>query len=238
MQSYFIFKGIDCRSMHVVVEKPPQILRGEERVERETIPGRSGELTRMEGEGVFNSYIQSVSVHVSGATNINRVFHWLTGEGEITFSTEPERKQAARVIGAITMKKHTPRMDWWHGELQFQCDPLKSDIHEAEYPVNIDGDTVFNHGDVPARPLIRIHTDENASVTLTVNGQEFTVDLAGTDKAGLIIDSEAQMVISADGNTNLTSKSQGEFPILATGNNTISIAGASAASIEKRVKYL
>jgi phage-related protein len=43
----------------------------------------------------------------------------------VTFSGEPDRKQAARVIGAITLNRISRNMDKWQGEVQFYCQPLK-----------------------------------------------------------------------------------------------------------------
>ena len=51
MQSYFIFKGMDSRTMDVRMSGPAPIVRGEERVSHVTIPGRPGELTLTEGSG-------------------------------------------------------------------------------------------------------------------------------------------------------------------------------------------
>ena len=56
-QSYFIWKSRDCRTMGVKLSGPVPIVRPEERVEHIVIPGRAGELTQVEGENIFNSYI-------------------------------------------------------------------------------------------------------------------------------------------------------------------------------------
>ena len=54
-QSFFIWNGIDCRSMGIIMRGPAAIVRPEERVQHVTIPGRSGDLTELEGENIYNS---------------------------------------------------------------------------------------------------------------------------------------------------------------------------------------
>ena len=71
-QSFFIWKNIDCRAMGVRLAGPAAIIRPEERVQHVTIPGRSGDLTTLEGENVYNSYIQTVTIMAHGAARIRQ----------------------------------------------------------------------------------------------------------------------------------------------------------------------
>lgn len=224
--------------MGIVVERAPSIVRGDERVGHDTIPGRSGELTITEGEGVFNSYIQTVSIHAHSGVMMGKIFAWLTGDGFVTFSPEPERKQRARVIGAITATRHSPRMDWWHAEVQFYCFPLKSELYETPVTVTASGTSVYNPGDVPARPKMTVTCAAGANSTIKIGDQTFNVNLTGTTLTGFIVDSDAQIVTSKDGATNLTSKATGEFPVLAKGANAITLTNVSSVVFERRVMYL
>ena len=57
-QSYFIWNGTDCRSKGIILDGPIPIIRPEERVKHIEIPGRSGDLTELEGEDdelIYNS---------------------------------------------------------------------------------------------------------------------------------------------------------------------------------------
>ena len=71
-QSFFIWKGADCRSKGVTVAAPAQIVRGEERVSHVTIPGRAGELTLTEGDDIYQSYIQTMTIQVKGGFRVRR----------------------------------------------------------------------------------------------------------------------------------------------------------------------
>ena len=96
-QSYFIWNGVDCRSMGVKLKGPVSIVRPEERVKHIEIPGRSGELTQLEGDNIFNSYIQTASIMVQGGYRVREIYKWLRGSGFVTFSGEPDKIGRAHV---------------------------------------------------------------------------------------------------------------------------------------------
>ena len=234
--SYFIFKGVDSRSMSIVSGGAAPLIRAEERVEHVTIPGRSGDLTVTEGDRIFNSYIQTYPISVRGSENKRRVMDWLTGEGYVTFSTDPDRRQKARVIGAVTLNKVSKNMDADTGEVQFYCDPLKEDIADTPVVLTAPG-TVFNAGDVEARPLIRATGVAGETFTITSSSGTFTFSFVGSIRTVVIIDCDAEIVLTTD-NVNFTYRSSGPFPRLAAGNVAIGGTGWSRLAIERRCRYL
>lgn len=235
-QSYFIWNGKECRSMGVMLQGPVPIIRPEERVQHVEIPGRSGDLTELEGEQIYNSYIQTVTIQVQGGYRVRDIFNWLKGAGYVTFHGEPDRKQAARIIGAITLNKHSRNLDWWVGEAQFYCQPLKQLLTEVPVTINSSGSTVMNAGDVKSKPKITA-TASGTSMSITVGGKTLTISglTSGND---YIIDSEIMEVSNADRSTLLTENSTGEFPRLAPGSNTITGSGWSKLVIDRRERFL
>ena len=235
-QSFFIWKNKDCRSMGVKLAGPVAIVRPEERVNHVQIPGRSGDLTETEGEGVFNSYIQTASIMVHGGFRVREIYNWLRGAGYVTFSGEPDRKQPARIIGAVTLSKHSYNLDWWVGEVQFYCQPLKELLQETPVTVTTTGSTVRNGGDVAAKPMYKV-TPSGTSVSLTANGKTITV--TGTTSETVIwIDSDTMEVWNADKTATITQNSSGEFPVLLQGSNAITGSGWSSVEITKRERFL
>lgn len=235
-QSYFIWKGIDCRSMGVVLQGPIPIIRPEERVKHTEIPGRSGDLTELEGDEIYNSYIQTATIMVHGGYRVREIYNWLKGAGFVTFHGEPDRKQAARIIGAITLNKHSRNLDWWVGEMQFYCQPMKQLLTEAPVTITSSGSTVMNAGDVKSKPKITA-TASGTSMTITAGGETLTISglTSGND---YIIDSEILEVCTADRSALLTENSQGDFPRLAPGSNTITGSGWSRLVIDRRERFL
>ena len=235
-QSYFIWKNRDCRSLGVRLSGPVSIVRPEERVNHVQIPGRSGDLTETEGENIFNSYIQTATILVPGGYRVREIYNWLRGADYVTFSGEPDRKQPARIIGAITLNKHSYNLDWWEGEVQFYCQPLKQLLQENKVTITSSGSTVRNIGDVRCRPMWKV-TPSGSSATITVGGKSFTVT-GLTSGTVILIDSDAMEVWNAAKTALLTVNSTGEFPVLLPGTNTITGSGWSAIEIEKRERFL
>ena len=235
-QSYFIWNGKECRSMGVMLQGPVPIIRPEERVQHVEIPGRSGDLTELEEEQIYNSYIQTVTIQVQGGYRVRDIFNWLKGAGYVTFHGEPDRKQAARIIGAITLNKHSRNLDWWVGEAQFYCQPLKQLLTEVPVTITSSGSAVMNAGDVKSKPKITA-TASGTSMSITVGGKTLTISglTSGND---YIIDSEIMEVSNADRSALLTENSAGDFPRLAPGSNTITGSGWSKLVIDRRERFL
>ena len=234
MQSYFIWNGQDSRAMGLILRRAAPLIRPEERVRHVSSPGLSGDVTELEGDQVYNSYIQTLEFSVDGSRK-NSAINWLKGAGFVTFSGEPDRRQPARVIGAITLNKVSRNLDRWSGQLQFYCQPLKQRIWEATETLTAAG-SVWNGGDVPSLPLIVATPASGAStVTLTVGGR--TLTLTHVDGARKI-DGETQEVSNLEGTALYTVYSAGPFPLLQPGLNAVSFTGCSSVQITKRERFL
>lgn len=233
MQSYFVWNGIDCRSMGIRLRSPAPLIRPEERVQHVAIPGVSGDLTETEGKHIYNSYIQTLSISVQDSSRVRSVFRWLRGAGYVTFSGEPDKEQEARVIGAVTLEKVSRNLDKWAGTVQFYCQPLKQRIYSIAETLTASG-SVRNNGDVESKPLIKL-TPNAYDVTLTVNGK--TLAISGF-LYPMLIDCTAQEISNLDRTVLGTEYSAGPFPVLQMGNNTISGTGWSKLEIYKNERFL
>ena len=239
-KSYFIWNGMDCRSMGVTLAGPVGIIRPEERVKHVEIPGRSGDLTQTEGENIFNSYIQTATIQVRGGYRARDVFKWLRGSGYVTFSAEPDRRQKARIIGAITLDRHSHNLDVWVGEMQFYCQPLKEQLATRSDTISSSGTTVINAGDVDEKPRISM-TASGTSANIKINNRDDRdIVLTGLTSGHVyILDSEVmEMIDHTDSDTPVTEKTVGTFPILSPGNNAITGSGWSQLVIERRERFL
>lgn len=234
-KSYFIWNGKDCRSMGVTLEGPVPIVRGTERVQHVTIPGRAGELTVTEGDDIYQSYIQTVTIQVRGGFRVREIQNWLKGSGYVTFHGEPDRRQKARVIGAVTLEKHSRNIDTWVGECQFYCEPLKELLKESNVTASLNG-SVRNNGDVASRPLMLV-TCTGGDAVITIGDRSLTVTDNGQGTV-LRIDCDAGLVTDTTMASNWNSWASGQFPRLAPGSNTIGGSGWSSAVITKRERYL
>lgn len=231
-QSYFVWKGIDCRSLGVKLAAPVPIVRPEERVQHIEIPGRSGDLTLLEGEGIYNSYIQTASILVKGGMRIREIYDWLRGSGYVTFSGEPDRKQAARIIGAVTLEKQSRNLDWYAGDVQFYCQPLKELLSDDPVTITSSGATVYNRGDVNSRP--KITATFSAGGYITING----ATIAASSVAGgtMVFDCDAGIITNSAGTSEY--ESTGTFPVLKPGANVVSGYRWTSLVIDRRERFL
>ena len=236
-QSFFVWNGTDCRAMGIIMRGPAAIIRPEERVQHVTIPGRSGDLTELEGKDIFNSYIQTVSISVRGGyPRVRAVMNWLKGEGFVTFSGEPDRKQKARVIGAITLNRVSRNIDNWAGEVQFYCEPFKRLLIEKTVQITTPGD-VYSLADVTARPKWTVTVPEGqTSFWLSSGGRR--IDVTGIPAGEYVVDSEVMEVVPAAGVPVVTSYSTGDFPVLEPGVNAVNGENWSKVVIDKRERFL
>ena len=234
-RTYFVWNGMDSRAMGIKLGGPVPIIRGEERVSHVTIPGRAGELTMTEGDDIYQSYIQTVTIEVPGGFRVREIYDWLKGSGYVTFHGEPDRKQRARVIGAVTLSKHSKNSEWWTGEVQFYCDPMKKLIEEQTATVTSSGTSIINAGDVKARPKITA-TASGTSMTIAAGGNSLNIT-GVTSGYSYVIDCDAGIVTNAAGTENLTANSTGKFPVLNPGITTVTGSGWSQLVIDRRERF-
>ena len=241
-QSWFSWNGVDCRSMGVIMTAPAAIIRPEERVQHIEIPGRAGDLTQTEGENIFNSYIQTVSFTVRGGFRVRDIYKWLRGAGEVTFSGEPDRKQDARIIGAITLNKYSHNLDWWEGEVQFYCEPLKQKlIDDPIVTITTNTTSLGNGGDVVEKPFWEVTaggTGFDGTVVVSCGGKTLSISEMQSEWI-CFIDSETEEVLNTAQTGTITERSSGEFPVLQVGNgNTLSGSGWTQIRMWPRERFL
>lgn len=236
-QSFFIWNGKDCRAMGITMRGPAAIIRPEERVNHVQIPGRSGDLTETEGQYIYNSYIQTVSISVIGGRRVRDVYQWLRGSGYVTFSGEPDKRQAARVIGAITLNRISRNMDRWAGEVQFYCQPLKEKLMSGVDEITTSGSTIINSGDVDEKPLIKV-TATGALATITVNGNSFSMTELPSAGSKFWIDCDTMECMNEAKTSLLTQNAVGDFLALNPGSNTVTGVGWSKLEFTRRERFL
>lgn len=229
---WFKWNGVRSDNKHIVINEAPKIIRPEERIQHVTIPGRSGELTLTEGEDIYQSYIQTVGIAVDGASNVPTVENWLKGAGVLTMSSQSGMQQKARVIGAVQLQKHSRNLDWWEGDVQFYCEPVKYSVSESPISVTVSGTSINNPGDMIAYP--RIEITGSGAVTVKIGGRTLTIPECVT---GWVIDSENEWILQ--GNTPQGNVCSGSFPVLAKGTNTITYTGSvTKLTVTPNIRYL
>lgn len=201
MQPYFIWKGVDSRMMGLWVQQYPPIVRPPMRYQSITIPGRPGALTLLEGEDVYDPYTRELKLMPKPGADIYAIMRWLTGEGDVVFGHEPERRQHARIYDEVSFQREFAQQR--SAVVRFLCDPFKTSIHDTE-PINIDlsnvvgvgtvdsmtlnsqnSYTLVGRGDVIAYPKFELVG--SGAVTLTVGTTQIALTLSGGDTTAEVV---------------------------------------------------
>lgn len=201
-EPYFVWKGVDSRTMSIWVQQYPPIVRPPERYETVTIPGRPGALTMLEGSDVYDPYVREMKIMPKPGADIYQIMRWLTGSGAVVFGHEPNRSQQARIYDEVDFQKEFAQQR--SAVLRFLCDPFKTSV---DAPVTVTPDVSLLtydlpcQGDVIAYPMFEVTA--SATCTLTVDGTPLSLDL---DNQSAVIDCEARTVYAeeTDPDTGLT----------------------------------
>lgn len=229
---WFAWNGVRSDERDIVLNEATKIIKPEERIEHVTIPGRSGEVTLTEGDDIYQSYIQALSIAVHGASNIRTVENWLKGAGVLTMSSQSGLQQNARVIGAVELQKHSRNLDWWEGDVQFYCEPVKSVVNEQPVSVTVSGAAIENPGDMIAFP--RIEITGSGAVTVRIGSRGLVIPEC---VSGWVIDSMNEWILQ--GSVPQGNVCSGDFPVLEKGTNYITFTGnITQLLVTPNIRYL
>lgn len=227
MEAYFIFKGVDSRSMGVLISKMPAQTTPKARGEEITIPGRNG--TLFMGEGSYEGYTLSIECGKRGADGLDQIAAWLEGSGDLILFTELDKVYRARVSNGIPISDVVYLYNSFL--VQFSVFPFKYSVNAfGEGMTLTQGGKVYNQGTVYSEPTITVYGTGN--ITLTINGEAFPL----TEVIGSVtIDSEMMEVYK--GQENCNHKYGGmTFPRFRVGENRIDWTG-NVARVEVEPKW-
>jgi len=211
-QAYFIFNNISSED-YLMVNTLPSIIKAQKDIEKIEIVGRDGFLTK--DNGAYKGILKTVECTIMDLDNIDYICSWLDGSSDVIFSNEPDKIYKATIINQIEFKKVAVTFHTFI--IQFDCQPHGYSIDNSIITLTSAG-TIYNSGSANSKPIIKVFG--TGAITLTVNGN--IVNLTN------IVD---YVTINSDlmdcyKDTLLKNNDMsGEFPIIISGNNTISWIG-------------
>ena len=218
MNDWFEWNGVRCTEYGIhVLEHPPQTVPAE-RATFTDVPGRSGSLTTLEGDNVYDDMVLTASCLIADPNRIPEIAAWLKGSGTVTFANREGGFYYARVVNQIPFEKVLRGNPHRRFSVNFRCKPFFHLDDSSETVIARSGDFITNPGCVASEPIITV--TGNGDITLMVGMQ--MIELTGVDSK-IIIDSVLQEVYNDDGACN--EKMDGDFPVLQAGVNAISWDG-------------
>ena len=219
--NYFIWKGVDSRSMGVHVIKYPPIMRAPERLKYVTVPGRSGDLTLGEGVQVYDAYDRTMEIANMKGADINMARAWLSGTGPLILGNEKDFVYTVTMQAQLQMDKLMRGV--WGGPLQLHTQPFKMRIVQPpDLVITSTATMIFNPGNVPALPTVRLYAGSTAAATVTLGGKT----LSFSSMAELfVLDLENQWIFDGNG-ARILNIAAGEFGSLPPGKSIVNFTGS------------
>lgn len=218
MADWFTWNGVKCTDYGIHVLTHPAISRPKERVTTQTVPGRSGTMTILEGDCVYDEIIATCECVAPNPASIPAFSAWLHGSGVVMFGNRPTGYYHARVHNQIdfeTVVRGRPHRKF---TVNFRCQPFLYLLNMSDIVLTSPG-PVVNQGTMFAEPIIIV--EGSGDIDLTVG--EVALGIAGL--ASSITIDVPQRLAYHEG-INLTGSLTGnEWPTLPVGASDITWIG-------------
>lgn len=125
MANWFSFAGVTSTGKGVYVQDFPPATLPEERAEFVDVPGRSGSLTVLEGDAVYDDIILTINCYVRDLSQLDAISAWLRGSGELVLGNMPDRYYVARCVNQIEIAKLLRASGHRTFAAVFRCQPYR-----------------------------------------------------------------------------------------------------------------
>ena len=232
-QGLIVWGGEQSTNYGIVVSSAPVFDRPVKRANVYNVQGRNGSVLFQDGsfDDVTRTYkvwideneqYDSGGSLVSGdlASRIYAFSEWLyskNGYQELTDNFEPDIFRLAYYSGGREITNEL--MIYGETEIQFTCRPERFLVSGKSAETHTSGDTITNPTKYTSKPLI--HIEGSGTVTVTLGGNTMTAVLGTSD----YIDIDCERMNAYKGTTLKNDKISGDFPVIKSGNNTLTTTG-------------
>lgn len=229
---WFSWNGVRCTEYGIHVLELPPITMPAERVTFTSIPGRSGSLTTLEGEDVYDDLLLTATCILSDPSRIPQIAAWLKGGGIVTFANRQGGFYHARVVNQIPFEKILRGNPHRSFVVNFRCKPFWYQANVQSIILTASGSFITNPGSVASEPVITVYG--SGEITLMVG---MTIcELEGISGS---ITLDTPLMEAYRNGMSMNSCMSGDFPTLLPGQNAISWTGeVSKVEIQPNWRYL
>ena len=217
MMDWFEWNGVRCTQYGIHVLEQPPVTIPSERVTFTDVPGRSGSLTQLEGDDVYDDMVLTATCLIADPARIPEITAWLRGSGTVTFANRQGGFYHARVVNQIPFEKILRGNPHCSFAINFRCKPFWYLSDVKPITLTTSGSFITNPGCVASEPVITVYG--SGEITLMV-GMTIT-ELEITDKITL----DTPLMEAYSGSTSMNSCMSGDFPSLLSGKNAVSWSG-------------
>ena len=219
MMDWFEWNGVRCTEYGIYVTEQPALTIPEERVTFTNVPGRSGALTTLEGDYVYEDMVLTATCVISDPEMIPEIAGWLKGAGTVTFANRDGGFYYARVTNQIPFEKILRGNPHRSFAVNFRCKPFWYEADTKPITVAASSTFITNPATVPSEPVITVYG--SGEITLMVGMR--IVELSDiTDSITL----DTPLMEAYKGAFSMNNCMSGDFPVLLPGQNAVSWTGA------------
>ena len=231
LENEFMWRGVPARDMGVVVQEMPGYKRPARRLDKVSIPGRSGEVVQdLFGREVWEDAQYTLSLVVKPGYDRVRVLEWLSGDGELVLGSVPDSAFHARIEAETPSNEIAPGHPGSYLQLAptFVCSPWRYELFPRAAVQLLGGTAGCNPFGFPSLPLLRVEGTEGAVLSVTVGAMTLDVRLTASSA-----------VIDCDLETAVGATTGGEFVQLPPGDWTaeVSVTNGEVASVTLEPRY-
>lgn len=205
----------------IIVSSRPSIASPKRRVSYIDIPGRNSSLRFDEGTYDDITIVLECTIKERNILmdKIDYIMAWLfeTGESDLIFSFNNEKKYRAQVVNSIDFKTVFRYVAEF--PIIFNCKPFKYGSENKLIEITQSKTEIISPGTIESEPIISVYCI--GDITIKIN--DYQINLIDM-KEKIIINSEIQDCYDNEGNS-LNEKMTGEFPRLKPGVNNIEWTG-------------
>lgn len=218
MRDWFEWNGRKCTEFGIHVSEQPPVTIASERATFTNVPGRSGSLTTLEGDDVYDDLLLSATCFIRDIDNLNTISGWLKSSGTVRFANRQEGFYQARIVNQIPFDKILRGNPHRSFAVNFRCKPFLYLTDSPTYTLSSGGSFITNPGSVYSEPIITVQG--SGDITLIVG---MTIIELSDISSSITLDSVLQEAYN--GYASMNNLMSGEFPRLLPGQNAISWMG-------------
>lgn len=235
MAGWLRFAGQLSTDLGVIVQEHPPLTLPEERAEFQKVLGRSGTLTLLEGDAVYEDLVLSADCYVRDLDKIDKIAAWLRGDGDLIFGNMPTRYYKARCVNQTEFKKILRGHAHRTFTAVFRCKPYRYVFPEpSAKTITASPGSINNPGTADAEPVITV--TGSGDIELTIGDK--VVEIEGLESAVTIYTETGR---AYNGDTELTSTiGRDAFPLaLPPGLSAVSWTGSvTSVAITRPWRYV
>lgn len=236
--SYFVFRGISSEDLGLIITKPivrPNWAKATTEVER---PGASSNLI-IEGNNYSSSeLIVSAVIADTSPEKVHNIYSALQGYGILTLSSAPQEYMNAICKPLVP---ETVALSMAELHISFTVMPFAYAVTPTTTTISSTEQTIVNAGTIYSEPLFTFTLSGSGTVSIFVNDAEFKINITeNLANVQIFVDCEAQVAyyISNGEKIAITELTQGNFPLLHTGNNYVSCSSGVSMTLNVKERWL